>query len=201
LRESTNPLKISKNRHSVRTHLPGEVGVWVFILGDMVVFSLFFVTFMYYRAEDVEMFAASQAMLDQNRGALNTLLLLASSWFVVLGVRALHKGVARLAPKLFGLAFLCGLGFVIVKFFEYSEKIRHSMTPATNDFFMFYFIFTGIHLLHVLIGLGVLAFMIMHLRKYATTTPNLVLVEGGASYWRMVDLLWIVLFPLFYLMK
>jgi len=190
-----------QSRSQAQPHLPGEVGVWVFILGDMVVFALFFVTFIYYRAQNVELFAASQAMLDQNRGALNTLLLLASSWFVVLGVRSLHQHLVHLAPRLFGLTFLCGLGFVVVKFFEYREKIRHGVTAATNDFFMYYFIFSGIHLLHVFIGLGVLVFMIVHLRKTAAAAPNLVLIESGASYWHMVDLLWIVLFPLLYLIK
>ena len=194
-------MQVQQSRSPARPHLPGEVGVWVFILGDMMVFALFFVTFIYYRAQDVELFVASQAMLDQNRGALNTLLLLASSWFVVLGVHALHQHLNRLAPRLFGLALLCGLGFVVVKFFEYREKLRHGVTPATNDFFMYYFIFSGIHLLHVLIGIGVLAFMVRHLRKHAATAPNMVLIESGASYWHLVDLLWIVLFPLFYLIK
>lgn len=194
-------MNAQQSSNPAQPHVPGEVGVWVFILGDMVVFALFFVTFMYYRAQNVELFAASQAMLDQNRGAFNTLLLLASSWFVVLGVRSLHQHLAHLAPRLFGLAFLCGLGFVFVKFFEFREKISHGVTATTNDFFMYYFIFSGIHLLHVFIGIGVLAFMIVHLRKYGTSVPNMVLIEGGASYWHMVDLLWIVLFPLLYLIK
>jgi len=194
-------MKTQQNSSSVQGHLPGEVGVWVFILGDMVVFSLFFVTFIYYRAQNVELFTTSQEMLDQNRGALNTLLLLASSWFVVLGVRSLYQRLADMAPKLFGVAFFCGVGFVLVKFFEFREKISHGITPTTNDFFMYYFIFSGIHLLHVFIGIGVLAFMILHLRKHGTSTLNMVLIEGGASYWHMVDLLWIVLFPLLYLIK
>ncbi|MGH8006641.1 MAG: cytochrome c oxidase subunit 3, partial [Candidatus Binatia bacterium] len=183
-------MKAQQSDRQAQGHLPGEVGVWVFILGDMVVFALFFVTFMYYRAQNVELFAASQTMLDQNRGALNTLLLLASSWFVVLGVHSLHQRLADLAPRLFGVALLCGLGFVVVKFFEFAEKISHNVTATTNDFFMYYFIFSGIHLLHVFIGIGVLAFMIVHLRKHGTSAPNMMLIEGGASYWHMVDLLW-----------
>lgn len=194
-------MKAQQSSNPLQPHLPGEVGVWVFILGDMTIFTLFFVTFIYYRAQNVEVFAASQALLNQNRGALNTLLLLTSSWFVVLGVRAVHQHLDRLAPKLFGAAFLCGLGFATVKFFEFSEKIRHGVTAMTNDFFMYYFIFSGIHLLHVFIGIGVLAFMIVHLHKHAAAVPNMVLIESGASYWHMVDLLWIVLFPLLYLMK
>jgi nitric oxide reductase NorE protein len=194
-------MKIQQSSSPVQAHVPGEVGVWVFILGDMAVFSLFFVIFIYYRAQEVEVFAASQALLNQNRGALNTLLLLASSWFVVLGVRSLHQRLAHLAPRLFGLALACGLGFVVVKLFEFGEKIRHGVTATTNDFFMYYFIFSSIHLLHVLIGIGVLAFMIVHLRKHTVIDPNMTLIESGASYWHMVDLLWIVLFPLLYLIK
>src|SRR5690606_21603109 len=85
-------------------HLPGEAGVWVFILGDMLVFSLFFCIFIYYRALDVELFLTSQAQLNQNYGAVNTLLLLTSSWFVVMALNAVRNDSGRLAGKLLLLA-------------------------------------------------------------------------------------------------
>lgn len=84
---------------------------------------------------------------------------------------------------------------------EYREKLANGITLTTNDFYMYYFVATGIHFLHLLIGLGVLAFVLDHVRKAGAKGPSLALIEGGGCYWHMVDLLWIVLFPLLYLMK
>ena len=182
-------------------HLPGEAGIWIFILGDMLIFSLFFCVFTYYRALDVNLFIESQSKLNQNFGAFNTLLLLSSSWFVVMGLQAVRKNRALRASRLFGLGLMCGIGFSIVKFFEYGEKIRHGIYLTTNDFFMYYYIFTGIHFLHVIIGMAVLIFLILKARKGNFTAHDIQTFEAGAAYWHMVDLLWIVLFPLLYLVK
>jgi len=84
---------------------------------------------------------------------------------------------------------------------EYSEKIGHDITPVTNNFYMFYFMLTGIHFMHVLLGLGVLVFLWLRSRRASITPGDIVLFESGATFWHMVDLLWIVLFPLLYLMK
>ncbi|RLA41524.1 MAG: cytochrome c oxidase subunit 3 family protein [Gammaproteobacteria bacterium] len=193
-----------------KPHVPGEVGVWVFILGDMLIFGLFFIVFVYYRGLNVELYAQSQATLNQNYGAINTLFLLASSWFVAMGVDDMRNKTVRLAPVFFPLAMLCGLGFGVVKIIEYSEKISAGITITSNDFYMYYYIFTGLHFLHVLIGMGVLVFLWHRARLAAKNTlardtavieKDRVLIESGASYWHMVDLLWIVLFPLLYLMK
>lgn len=183
------------------THLPGEAGVWVFILGDMLVFALFFATFVYYRAQDVELYLQSQSTLNQGYGVTNTLLMLSSSWFVALAVQSARATLGKLSPAFFALAFLCGSGFVAVKFFEYGEKIRAGVTLTTNDFYMYYYMFTGIHLLHVLIGLGVLVFLWNISRKVASRADSITTLESGASFWHLVDVLWIILFALLYLMK
>ena len=182
-------------------HLPGEEGVWVFILGDMMIFSLFFCVFTYYRSLDPGLFVQSQAHLNQKYGAINTLFLLASSWFVVLGVHSVRDLDGRIAPRCFALAMVCGLGFSFVKILEYSEKLRAGITLITNDFYMYYYIFTGIHFLHVIIGMVVLVFLWKKARAGLSGPKDIMFVESGASYWHMVDLLWIVLFPLLYLMK
>lgn len=182
-------------------HIPGEVGIWVFVLGDMFIFDLFFVTFAYYRNLDVALFQQSQAKLNQNWGALNTVLLLTSSWFVVIGMSATRQAYRRMARIFLSLAWLCGLGFGVVKFFEYGEKISHGITLTTNNFFMYYYIFTGIHFLHLLLGMGVLAYMILRLGRNNTLASDLPVLESGASYWHMVDLLWIILFSILYLIK
>jgi nitric oxide reductase NorE protein len=179
--------------------LPGEEGVWILILGDMVVFGLFFVTYLYYRAKEGDVFARSQALLNVPFGVINTLLLLTSSWFVVMAVEAVRDGVRLRAKRLFGLGFFCGVGFCAIKAIEYAEKFRQGVSLVTNNFFMFYFMYTGIHLLHVAIGLGVLLFL---MNKTGVAAPqDAPLFESGAAFWHMVDLLWIILFPLLYLVR
>jgi nitric oxide reductase NorE protein len=127
--------------------------------------------------------------------------MLTSSWFVATAVQAARRGANRATPACFLLALLCGLGFVVVKYFEYGAKIRAGLTLNTNDFYMYYYMFTGIHLMHVLIGMGVLLYLsrISSVASYDDKTiRNL---ESGGSFWHVVDLLWIVLFALFYLVK
>ena len=193
-----------------KPHVPGEVGIWVFILGDMLIFGLFFIVFVYYRGLNVELYVQSQATLNQNYGAINTLFLLASSWFVAMAVDDMRGQTVKRAATFFVLAMLCGIGFGVVKVIEYSEKLSAGITITSNDFYMYYYIFTGLHFLHVLIGMGVLVFLWHRARLAAKNSlardtavieKEMVLVESGASYWHMVDLLWIVLFPLLYLMK
>lgn len=182
-------------------HIPGEAGIWVFIMGDMVVFALFFLVFAFYRGEQPALFSASQATLNTGLGLANTLLLLTSSWFVIEAVQAARRGLARLSCGLFFLAFLCGLAFSGIKLVEYSEKIAAGITLTSNDFFMFYYIFTGLHFVHVLVGLVLLVFVMMTLARPATGESGMHFIEVGASYWHMVDVLWIILFPLIYLVR
>ena len=122
-------------------------------------------------------------------GAFNTLLLLSRSWFVALAVHAARRSMRVSSKRFFALAFLCGLGFVVIKYFEWGEKIGAGLTLETNDFFMYYYLFTGIHLLHVMIGLGVLAFLwnVAHVSELNESDVNS--LESGASFWHLVDIL------------
>ena len=181
-------------------HVPGEVGIWVLILGDMTVFALFFGVFMHYRDHQPALFAHSQASLNRTFGAVNMLILLTSSLFVVLGVTAVRRRMRTVAPKLFVLAMLCAVAFSAIKILEYSAKASHGIGPNTNNFFMYYFILTGIHWFHLLIGTGVLAFL-WRLSRKPVDENRIGYIETGACYWHMVDLLWIVLFPLIYLLR
>lgn len=181
-------------------HLPGESGVWVFILGDMLMFAAFFIVFMFYRSEDVALYVKSQLTLNQHLGALNTFFMLTSSWCVAVAVEAARGARPRGAQGWLLAAMSCALGFVIVKFFEYREKILAGFTLTSNDFFMYYYMLTGLHLMHVLLGLGVLAYLWQCLRTPAGDT-TLRTLESGASFWHMVDILWIVLFALLYLVR
>jgi len=188
-------------RDSTKPHLPGEVGIWMFIIGDIVIFSLLFAVFVYYRSADVALFAESQQSLDQTYGAFNTLLMLSSSWFVALAVHAARKTLRAVSARFFGMAMMCGAGFVGIKYLEWGEKLRAGLTLETNDFFMYYYLLTGIHLLHVLIGMGVLTFLWCVVRGGDLSDRSVNALESGASFWHLVDILWIALFALLYLMR
>jgi nitric oxide reductase NorE protein len=189
-----------------KQHVPGESGIWLFVVGDMMMFSLLFAIFLFYRGQDVELFTRSQEHMNQVFGAINTVLMLSSSWFVAIAVQAARQGRMQLTRRLLMAAFLCGAAFGVVKVFEYAEKIRAGIVLTTNDFYMYYFMFTGIHMVHVLLAMGVLAFLTSYLRSAtaggATAGANALRnLESGATFWHLVDLLWIVLFALFYLLK
>ena len=191
---------MSENSAQRPPHLPGETGVWVFILGDMLMFAAFFIVFMSYRSEDVALYVNSQHTLNQHFGALNTFFMLTSSWCVAVAVEAGRAGwQARAQTWLLG-AMACALCFVGVKFCEYSEKIAAGFTLTTNDFFMYYFMLTGLHLMHVLLGLGVLCYLWFSMLA-APSAASMRTLESGASFWHMVDILWIVLFALLYLLR
>ena len=180
-------------------YLPAEEGVWAFIIGDLLVFSLFFGLFLYYRAWDIALFQEAQRQLNTHYGLVNTLLLLTSSLLVALGLHAYRQQQPARTTTLFMAALLCGAGFSTLKILEYSEKIGQGFTMLSNDFFMFYFVFTGIHFFHVVLGMLILTGLIAHLQRAKRSDSQLKWLEAGALYWHLVDLLWIVLFPLFYL--
>lgn len=179
--------------------LPGDLNVWIFVLGDLLFFAAYFVIFMVYRAQEKIQFLTSQQHLSLLTGALNTLVLLASSRFVALGVQATRAGEHRRAGRLISGGALCGVAFVVIKAFEWSSEISQGFTLPHNDFFMFYYMLTGVHLFHVLLGLVFLGIMLRELQ--ATERCRTWLVESGAIYWHMVDLLWVVIFALLYLMR
>ena len=169
----------------------------MFVLGDLTIFGMFFFVYLYYRALTPEVFNRSQSVLHTNLGVLNTFLLLTSSWFIVDAVadlRAARNG-ALLARLI--CASACGVGFICVKIVEYRDMFVHGNTPEKNDFFMYYFMYTGIHLLHLLIGLGLIAYFCTRVRR--ATIQDVPYYEVCAIFWHMVDLLWIFLFPLLYL--
>lgn len=181
-------------------HVPGELGIWMFISGDLLLFSFLFFVFLKYRSSQVEVFSEAQRHLSQGMGLVNTLLMLTSSWLVASAVHAARRYQFRMVTGLFATALACGVGFIVVKYFEYSREIRAGYTLNSNEFFMFYYTYTGIHLIHVVIGCGVLATLIAYTRRVGSHSEvKLRYLESGATFWHLVDLLWIVLFALLYL--
>jgi nitric oxide reductase NorE protein len=146
-------------------------------------------------------FDHSRQALDPTFGGIDTLILLTSSWSIALAVQALKRDRVDLTQRYLLGGVLTGLMFVASKAFEYFLKFAHGITPATNDFYMWYFTLTGIHLLHVVFGTYLLAYVWTKARAGGYRSANRVVPECVASYWHLVDLLWIVLFPLLYLLK
>jgi nitric oxide reductase NorE protein len=179
--------------------LPGEASMWVFVLGDMVIFGVYFIIFMVERTRQRSLFLASQQHLNQNIGLINTLVMVASSWFVARAVLAARAGDHGRASRFIVGGGLCGVSFILIKIVEWSLEISRGFTLPKNDFFTFYFMLTGVHLLHVVMGLVILGIVLRELR--IPTLRRMSMVESGATFWHMVDLLWIVLFALVYVMR
>jgi nitric oxide reductase NorE protein len=179
----------------------------VFILGDMSIFALFFGIIETTRGRQTGMFRESQRLLEPDIAVVNTLLLLTGSWLVARALHGLRRGgrasTGRGHPTaLLAGALACAAGFAALKSTEYVRLVAHGHTPATNDFFMYYFVFTGIHLAHLAIGAALLVTMLVLSRQRGDLSPGRIrLAEGGACIWHMVDLLWLLLFPLLYVVR
>lgn len=181
--------------------MPGEAGLWIFLFGDMVVFGVFFGTFMFQRAKAPALFDQSRQTLSITIGLCNTLILLTSSLLVVTGIRAIRAGQRVIARMLVLAALGCGLAFVGLKAIEYTVKVDQGHTPSQNAFYLYYFILTGLHLFHVVIGIAVLTALAASVSRIRPNSTSMTVAEGGACFWHLVDLLWIVLFPLLYLVS
>lgn len=181
-------------------HVPGESSLWLLILGDMVIYAIMFLVFAYSYQQQPETFAAGQAVLNQTFGFINTLILLTSSWFVAKGVRSIRLQTNVDASRWLLLALVCGGAFVVTKVLEYSLKINAGVVLTSNDFFMYYYMITAFHLIHVLIGMTLLVFMWRMARRPQVPVEGVRFLESGATFWHLVDLLWIMIFPLIYLL-
>jgi nitric oxide reductase NorE protein len=180
-------------------HLPGDAAMWVMVLGDFVFFGAYFIIFMIHRAMAPELFLQSQQHLNLTIGVVNTLVLLTSSWFIVRSVATARSGYYQGAVRLTYLGGACGVLFIAIKAYEWSAEIAAGHTMPANEFFLFYYMLTGVHLFHVGLGLLILGIVVRELRNPRKRRVSM--VESGATYWHMVDLLWIVIFGLLYVMR
>ncbi|MBL8471561.1 MAG: cytochrome c oxidase subunit 3 family protein [Rhodocyclaceae bacterium] len=184
------------------THPPGDLAVWFFILAELLVFAVFFAAYAFARAHDVALFNAMQEQLDRPGGALNTVLLITASWCVARAVQAVcEQNHAALGARWLAGGIACGGGFLIVKCIEYADKFAAGINLSTNTFWMFYLSLTFFHFMHVILGMVILAVLWAQTRRGIYTPGHANGLESGAAYWHMVDLVWIVLFPLVYVMR
>jgi nitric oxide reductase NorE protein len=181
--------------------LAGDLFIWYVVLLEGATFGLLFVVFAFARLRHPELFDASQRQLDVSAGALNTALLLTASWCVARAVQS-TRGSRRGAALRWLLAGMAGgAGFVALKLLEYADKAAQGIGLSTNLFFDFYFLLTGFHLLHVRAGLLALGLTGVGLARQRGAALNAHTLETAAVFWHLVDLLWLVLFPLVYVVR
>lgn len=192
---------MSQRGQAGQGRIPGEAGVWLLIFGEMSFFTALFASFLHARRSEAAGFMAGQAELSRAIGVANTLLLLTSSLLVAKGVAAAKRGDTDLAPRLFAGGLACGLGFIALKALEYAELIARGIAFDSHAFFAYYFGLTALHLGHVVIGCGLLAGLMLASRRGLAKPAHFALAESAACFWHMVDLLWIVIFPLLYLVR
>ena len=178
-------------------------GIWTFIALDCASFGLFFFVFMVERLNSTALFDRSARTLDVRLGLINTCILITSSWLVALAGAAAERGEHRRCGRLIIAGLAVATLFGCVKMFEYVEKVHSGISVLTNEFYTFYFALTGVHLFHYLIGLIVLAVIARQASAAAHGDGDQRLgtwIEAGSLYWHMVDLLWVFLFTMLYLL-
>jgi len=196
--------------HVHRDDYASKMGMWLFLFTEILLFGGLFVLYMAYRQEYFTMFQLGAKELKIYMGGINTLILLSSSLTMVLSIIALQRKNVKASiwwlVTTIGFAF----GFLIVKFFEWSDKIHHGMflqgekllnlPQGEKIFFGLYYSMTGLHGIHVILGIGLLTYMLIRIMLGKVTPDKFVPLENAGLYWHVVDLIWIFLFPLFYLL-
>lgn len=175
------------------SELPGNPLIWVLILSELVVFGAFFAAFAVSRALHPVLFLADQLYLDRVAGGVNTMLLLTSGLAAALAVNARVGGEIRRCRLWLAGAALLGLGFLGVKLAEYSVKAAQGFGIETDTFWTLFYLMTGFHAAHVALGLVIMAIV--------AWKPSLENVETCVSFWHMVDLIWVLLYPIVYLIR
>ncbi|MGD1257018.1 cytochrome c oxidase subunit 3 [Mycobacterium seoulense] len=165
----------------------------------MAVFGAFFATFVVERGNAPEIFDIARKTLHLGIGLTNTLVLLTSSILVVLALGALRAGARDTARSAVIGAMLCGGAFIALKVYEYYSLVTAGHGVGENHFYLYYFVLTSVQLFHVCVGMAIPVFLLTQTRRNELGENRMAVVEGGACFWHLVDLLWIALFPLLYL--
>jgi len=192
-----------------RDDIGAKMGMWIFIFTELLLFGGLFLVYAVFRSQYSEEFHISAHQLNGFIGTLNTVILLVSSMTIAMSITAIQKGNRSLAFKLILITLLCAFVFLVNKYFEWGHKIRINLYPGTDLmfslkhgeilFFSLYFFMTGLHALHIIVGMIILSVVAVKVKTKKIDTGRYVLLENGALYWHLVDLIWIFLFPLLYL--
>jgi cytochrome c oxidase subunit III len=192
-----------------RDYLGAKLGMWLFLFTEILLFGGMFLVYSVYREMNSTEFHAAGLEMSIPLGAINTVILLTSSLTMVLSISALENN-ARIKSILFQAAtVLLGLVFLVNKYFEWSGHIHHGLFPNSPEllakshgeilFFGLYYVMTGIHGLHVIIGMAVILFVLVMTMRDSVSGADHIKLENAGLFWHLVDVIWIFLFPLFYL--
>ncbi len=192
-----------------RDRTGAKYGMWFFLFTEILFFGGMFILYSIFRSEYAQDFHAAAAEENLILGSINTAVLLTSSLAIAISISALKKGDYRLSMGLQAATILMGLVFLVIKYFEWTAKISIGIYPNSPVllrmpggeilFFGLYYVMTGLHGLHVLIGVAVISFMLYFTKTGNITSENYSKLENTGLYWHFVDIVWIYLFPLFYL--
>lgn len=196
--------------HVHRDDLGAKLGMWLFLFTELILFGGLFLVYAVYRYLHPQEFHLAAQELDTMVGTINTIILLTSSLTVAMSITAIREGKKYLSIALVLVTIALALAFLGNKYFEWAHKFEHGIYPRSPLmmempsgeilYFGLYFVMTGIHALHVIIGMAVLLFDVRFLWKGIVTQESYFRLEAGALYWHLVDIIWIFLFPLFYLL-
>lgn len=176
-----------------------KLGIWAFLATEILLFGGLFTAYTVFRLKYPEMFHEQHQHLNKIFGLVNTVVLICSSLSVAIGIAAIRKGRQALLKRCLLITIALGLTFLCIKFFEYFEHIERHEYPSTNLFFSLYYTMTGLHGLHVLAGMSVLTVLTVLAGRGRFSETYSTPVEIAGIYWHFVDLVWIYLFPLLYL--
>lgn len=194
-------------------YMASKQGVWLFLVTEILMFGGLFVAFAIYHGIYPEVFAAGAKFVDWRLGATNTVVLITSSLTMALGIYYIQVGKPKLASANLAFTILCGFAFMFIKYIEYSHKLHEGLAPSKfftyegdmvangKLYFGFYYTMTGLHGVHVLIGMGLIAWVLIRNMRGDFNPKYYTAVEGVGLFWHLVDLIWIYLFPMFYLLK
>lgn len=206
---SVNALEPNETVNSRSDFVGIRTGMWLFLYSEIILFGGLFVLYAVYLHNYPEDFAIGGKQLNRVIGAANTLILLISSFTVAASITAIRLKSKLTALLLLGFSFLCGVIFLINKYFEWGAKFHHDIYPNSetlvdgpvgqNIFFGLYYVITGLHGLHVIIGMTLLAISFFLILNNKINENRFAMLENSGLYWHLVDLIWIFVFPLFYL--
>ncbi|KUO62479.1 cytochrome C oxidase subunit III [bacterium BRH_c32] len=202
---------ISIEQQAHRDDVGARMGMWLFLFTEILLFGGMFLIYAVYRYQYPDQFHLAGMELNTGIGTLNTIILLTSSLTMALSIAAIQKKNKALSIIMLSSTLLFALLFMVNKFFEWSAKISHGIFPGSKEllekqngeilFFGLYYVMTGLHAFHIIIGIVILTFMLVFLIRNKITSDNYVKLENSGLYWHLVDLIWIFLFPLFYLIQ
>ncbi len=192
-----------------RDYAGAKLGMWLFLFTEVLLFGGMFLVYSVYREVNSADFHEAAKEMSVIIGATNTIILLTSSLTMALAISEMQKGKKTISLVLQAATVLLGIAFLVNKYFEWSEHIHHGFYPDSPQllamshgkilFFGLYYVMTGIHALHVIIGVSVISFMIMLTVRGTVSGTDFVKLENTGLFWHIVDIIWIYLFPLFYL--